>query len=206
MIDGGKQPGEGTMTDRSYHGDVSPGDMAGALIAAFNQGNMRCQQVGQGDKVMVQIATREHAQAGGQGALSVTIQRNSDGVTVGVGQQQWLGVAASLGQTALATLMNPWNLIGRLDDIAQDLTMLTLEQQVWEAIEKYAHTTKATKTLSERLQTLTCPYCDTANKVAAANCENCGAPLGEAQPVACGKCGNVMTNKSKYCNNCGSAL
>ena len=47
--------------------------------------------------------------------------------------------------------MNPWNLIGRLDDIAQDLTMLTMEQQVREAIEKYAHTAKAAKTLSEQL-------------------------------------------------------
>ena len=93
------------MSERTYHGNIVPADMATALIAAFNQGNMRCQQVGQGDKLMVQIATREHAQSGGQGALSVTIQRNTDGVTVGVGQQQWLGVAASLGQTALATLM-----------------------------------------------------------------------------------------------------
>ena len=68
------------MTDRSYHGDVSPGDMAGALIAAFNQGNMRCQQVGQGDKVMVQIAAREQAQSGGQGALSVTISATPTGL------------------------------------------------------------------------------------------------------------------------------
>ena len=194
------------MTDRSYHGDVAPGDIAAALIAAFNQGNMRCQQVGQGDKVMVQIATREHAQSGGNGALSVTIQRNADGVTVGIGQQAWLGVAASLGQTALATLMNPWNLLGRLDDIAQDLTTLTLEQKVWETIEKYAQTAKATKTLSDRLQTLTCPYCDTANKVGTANCENCGGPLGGAQPIACSKCGSVMVNKSKFCGNCGNAL
>jgi hypothetical protein len=194
------------MSERSYHGDVSPGDMAGALVAAFNQGNMRCQQMGQGDRVMVQIATREHAQSGGQGAISVTIQRNADGVTVGVGQQQWFGVAASLGQTALATLMNPWNLIGRLDDIAQDLTMLTLEQQVWEAIEKYSHTVKATKTLSDRLSTLTCPYCDTANKVGTANCENCGGPLGVAQPIACGKCGNVNETKSTRCGSCGNAL
>jgi predicted Zn-ribbon and HTH transcriptional regulator len=183
------------MSERSYHGDIAPADLAGALIAAFNQGNMQCQQVGQGDKVMVQIAVRDHARSGGQGALSVTMQRNADGVTVGIGQHEWLGAAASLGQTALVTLMNPWNLVGRLDDIAQDITSLTLEQQVWDAIEKYAHTAKATKALSARLQTLVCPYC-----------ENCGAPLGEAQPVACPKCGNVMASKTKFCANCGTAL
>ena len=194
------------MNERSYHGDVAPADLAAALIAAFNQGNMRCQQVSQGDKVMVQIATREYAQSGGSGALSVNIQRNTDGVTVGIGQHEWLGVAASLGQTALAAFLNPWNLIGRLDDIAQDLTTLTLEQKVWETIEKYAQTAKITKTLSDRLQTLACPYCDTANKVAAASCENCGAPLGDSQPIACSKCGNVMTTKTKFCGNCGNAL
>jgi uncharacterized Zn-finger protein len=194
------------MSDRTYHGDIAPADLAGALIAAFNQGNMRCQQVGQGDKVMVQIAMRDQARSGGQGALSVSMQRNADGVTVGIGQHEWLGVAASLGQTALVTLMNPWNLIGRLDDIAQDISSLTLEQQAWDAIEKYAQTAKATKMISARLQSLSCPYCNTANRVAAANCENCGAPLGEAQPVACPKCGNVMASKTKFCANCGSAM
>lgn len=194
------------MSERTYHGDLAPADLATALIAAFNQGNLRCQQVGQGDKLMVQIATREYAHSGGKGALSVSLQRNPDGVTVGIGQQELLGVAASLGQTALVTLMNPWNIVNRLDDIAQDLTTLTLEQQVWDAIEKYAHTAKTTKTLSERLSTLACPYCETANRVGAANCENCGAPLGGAQPIACPKCGNVMPPKSKFCAGCGAVL
>ena len=194
------------MSERNYHGEIQPADMAAALIAAFNQGNLRCQQVGQGDKIMVQIATSEYAQSGGKGALSVTVQRNPDGVTVGVGQQEWLGVAASLGQSALATLMNPWNIINRLDDIAQDINTLTLEQQVWDTIERFAHTVRATKTLSAALSTLACPYCATANKVGAANCENCGAPLGAAQPIACPKCGNVMPPHTKFCANCGTAL
>jgi hypothetical protein len=194
------------MTERTYHGEIKPTDLATALISTFNQGNLRCQQVGQGDKIMVQIATRDHAQSGGQGALSITIQGNPDGVTVGIGQQEWLGVAASLGQSALVTLMNPWNIINRLDDIAQDINTLTLEQQAWDAIEKFSHTVRATKTLSARLSTLTCPYCETSNKVGAANCENCGAPLGGAQPVACPKCGNVMPPKSKFCASCGAAL
>src|SRR5258707_14411158 len=194
------------MTERTYHGEITPVDMAGALIAAFNQGNLHCQQVGQRDKLIGETTSREYSSSSGQVALSVTIQRNPDGVTVGIGQQEWLGVAASLGQSALATLMNPWNIINRLDDIAQDINTLTLEQQVWDAIEKFAHTVKATKTLSAALSTLTCPYCETANKVGAANCENCGAPLGGAQPVACPKCGNVMPPKSKFCASCGAAI
>ena len=194
------------MSERTYHGNIAPSDMAAALISAFNQGNMRCQQVGQGDKIMVQIATREWAQSGGKTAMSVTLQKVTDGVTVSVGQGEWLGVAASLGQTALSTLLNPWNILNRLDDIAQDITSLTLETKVWEALEHFSRTAQTTKTISARLQSVTCPYCETANKVGAANCENCGGPLGDAQPVSCPKCGNVMPPKSKFCANCGTAL
>jgi len=181
------------MSERTYHGNIVPADMAAALVAAFNQGNMRCQQIGQGDKLMVQIATREFAQSGGKAALSITIQKVTDGVTVSVGQHEWLGVAASLGQTAWATLRNPLNLLGRLDDIAQDITSLTLEQKAWDTIEGFARTAKVT-------------HCNTANKVGAPNCESCGAPLGDVQPMSCHQCGNVMPPKSKFCANCGAAL
>jgi len=190
---------------RTYHGDINPDEMAAALVAAFNQGNMRAQQVGEGDKVMVQIATRQGG-SGGKAALSITIQRVEDGVSVAMGQHEWLGVAASLGQTALTTLLNPWNLIGRLDDIAQDVTSLTLVDKAWEAVEKFAQAAQITKTISERLQTVACPFCGTANKVGAPDCVNCGAPLGEYQPLSCPKCGNVMPAKSKFCANCGTAL
>lgn len=191
---------------RTYHGDISPDEMASVLVAAFNQGNMQAQQVGQGDKVMVQIATRRNAQSGGNATLSVTIQQIEDGVSVALGQHEWLGAAASLGQTALAAFMNPVNLLGRLDDIAQDMTSLTLTDKVWEAVEKFAQAAKVTKTISERLQSVVCPYCNTANKMGAAACENCGGPLGDVQPVSCPKCGNVMPPKSKFCVNCGTAL
>jgi hypothetical protein len=194
------------MSERTYHGNITPGDLAKALVAAFDQGNLRCQQIGQGERVMVQIATRNFAQSGGKAAMSITIQQVPGGVTVGVGQHEWLGAAASLGQTALATFRNPWNILSRLDDIAQDITSITLEQRVWDAIEKFARTARVTKAISERLSTIMCHYCETANKVGAASCQSCGAPLGEVQPVWCGNCGNVMPAKSKFCGNCGAVL
>ena len=194
------------MSLRTYHGQVEPKDIANVILAAFNQGNLRCQTIGQGERIMVQIATRDQGHSGGKAAMSVTIQKVADGVTVGVGQLEWLGVAASLGQSALAALINPWNLLHRLDDIAQDISALTLEERVWEAIERYARTTKATKLISERLSTLNCLYCDTANKVSTSHCVGCGAPLGAGQPMSCHKCGNVMPPKSTFCSNCGAAL
>ena len=194
------------MSVRTYHGDVEPKDIANAILAAFNQGNLRCQTIGQGDKVLVQIATRDHGRSGGRAAMSVTIQKVADGVTVGVGQLEWLGVAASLGQTALSALINPWNLLHRLDDLASDISSLTLEEKIWDSIERYARTAKATKLISERLSSINCPYCDTANKVSVPSCVSCGAPLGTGQPIGCPKCGHVMPGKSAFCSNCGTAL
>ena len=194
-----------TETQRTYHGEINSDEMAAAIVAAFNQGNLMAQQVGQGEKVMVQIATRPGA-SGGKAGLSLTIQKVEDGVSVALGQKEWLGAVASLGQTALSTIMNPWNIISRLDDLAQDVTSLSLTEKVWEAVEKFAQATRVTKTISDRLQSVTCPYCSTANKVGAPECVNCNGPLGAVQPVSCPKCGNVLPPKSKFCNNCGTAL
>lgn len=194
------------MNQRTYHGNIDPDDMAEALVAAFSFGNLRAQRVGAGEKIMVQIATSEHARSGGKAALSISVQKVEDGVTVAIGQQAWLGAAASLGQTALGALMNPWSLLGRLDDIAQDVTSLTLTEKVWEALDKFVASAGAAHEISERLRTTVCPFCNTANPVGSASCVKCSAPLGDAQPVGCPKCGNVMPPGSKFCSNCGAAL
>jgi hypothetical protein len=194
------------MEHRTFHGEITPEDLARALVAEFNRGNLRAQQIGQDDRVMVQIATREGAASGGKTGLSVSIQKVEDGVTVALGQQEWLGTAASLAQTGLSALLNPMSLLGRLDDLAQDISSLALSEQIWAAIEKFARTAGAAKEISERLRTVTCPNCQTANAVGAPRCVSCGAPLGDAQPVACSNCGNVMAAGSKFCSNCGAAL
>ena len=194
------------MDQRIFHGAISPQDMADALVAAFNHGNLSAQKVGQGDSITVQIASRPGARSGGRVGLTLTIQKHADGIAVALGQEDMLGVAASLGKTAFFALQNPLGLLGRLDDIAQDVGSLTLKDNVWAAVEKFAQTSKATKTLSARLQSVTCPYCGAANKVGDADCVNCGGPLGESQPIACPKCGNVMPPKSQFCGSCGAAL
>ena len=194
------------MDQRTFHGDIAPDDLAEALVAEFNRGHLRAQQIGHGEKVMVQVATRESAQSGGKTGVSVTLQRVDDGVTVALGQQEWLGTAASLAQTGLAALMNPWSLIGRLDDLAQDISSLSLSDQVWAAVENFARASGAAKEISERLRTITCPNCGTANRVGAAKCVSCSAPLGAAQPQACKNCGHVMAAGSKFCSNCGAAM
>jgi hypothetical protein len=194
------------MDRRVFHGNITPADVANALMAEFNQGNTQTQLLGESNNLTVQIASSQWARSGGKTALSVNLQQIEDGVMVQVGEQQWLGVAASLGQTALAALINPMNLLGRLDDIAQDVSNLQLNEKVWQIVARVVSEAGASQQLSERLSRLTCEYCGAANPVGEATCLACGAPLGKEQPKACQKCGYVLLHDEKFCPNCGQPV
>ena len=190
------------MEQKIFHGTISPIDFAHSLVAKFNRGNYRVQQINNNDQTIVQIATARYAQSGGQTALSITIRPVEDGVCIDVGEQHWLGVAASLGVSAFAALSNPLNLLSRLDDIAQDIESLQLKDEVWKVINQTAASIGASLEISERLRRLECSYCGTANPVGEPNCVACGAPLGDVHPMACPKCGYVLPPGSKVCPNC----
>lgn len=194
------------MERRIFHGDLTPDELSNGLIAQFNRGNLQAQQLGQGNQVIVQIATKPIPSSGGQTALSVVLERVEDGVAVQIGSQSWLGVAASLGLTALSALRNPLNLLGRLDDLAQDIENLQLSDQVWQTIEHIARLRGATFELSARLRRIVCSYCRTANPIGESNCIACGAPLGESQPSTCPQCGFVIKPEETVCPNCGMKL
>jgi RNase P subunit RPR2 len=194
------------MEPRIYHGNITPTDFARALVAKFNYGNLRAQQLGSDDKLIIQITTSQMARSGGNTALSVILQAVEDGVAVTIGSQAWLGVAASLGQTAMAALRNPFNLMGRLDDLAQDIESLQLSDQVWETVETIARQAAASTELSQRLRRMVCEYCLTANPVGEPACIACGAPLGEVQPHTCLNCGFVVTTDETICPNCKKPL
>ncbi len=194
------------MDRRIFHGNLTPGDVAQALMAEFNQGNLQTQLLGGNGNLTVQIASSQWSHSGGKTALTVNIQQIEDGVMVQVGQQQWLGVAASLGQTAIAALMNPLNLLGRLDDIAQDVSNLQLTEKIWQIVAKVVNMAGASLQLSERLSSVVCEYCETANPVGESACIACGAPLGKAQPKTCNNCGYVIVHDEKYCPNCGQPV
>jgi len=194
------------MERRIFHGIISPTDVAQALLAEFNQGNIHAQVFGKSDKLAVQIGTRPGAMSGGRTALTVTIQKVEDGIMVELGQQAWLGVAASLGQTAISLFRNPFNLIGRLDDLAQDIESMQLGENVWEVIARTAATAGASHQLSDRLSSSTCEFCGTANPVGEPGCIACGAPMGDAHPTSCKKCGFVLLKNESTCPNCGQKL
>lgn len=194
------------MDRRIFHGNIEPNDIAQALVAEFNRGNMYTQVVGNTAKMAVQIATRMGAQSGGHTALTITIQDTDDGIMVEIGQQAWLGVAASLGQTAISALRNPFSLLGRLDDLAQDIENMQLSDRVWQIIDRTIVTVGASYKLSERLRRVTCEYCQTANPVGEGSCIACGAPLGNVHPTSCPNCGFAVSQADTICPNCNKSL
>lgn len=193
------------METKYYHGRITPLQVANALVSAFNRGSLRAQIVGQEDHLMVQIATHPNPSSGGYTAIGVRIDAIDDGIAVNIGQQDWLGIAASLGKTAISTWKNPLSLLGRLDDLAQDLENIQLVNKLWKTIEEIVREADASFELSEKLRRIQCPYCRTANPVAEPNCLACGAPLGTVQPRTCPNCGFVVTTEG-ICPNCQQPL
>lgn len=194
------------MEQRIFHGDITPSQVAQVLTARFNRGNLRALQYGHGKQVVVQVGTRPGAGSGGQTALTITLQQVADGISVQVGNQSWLGVAASLGTTTLSMIRNPFHLIGRLDDLAQDIESIQLTDEVYEAVEAAARAAGASFELSERLRRMVCEYCNTANPVGEASCLACGAPMGSSQPRTCPRCGFVVKTDELTCPNCRTAI
>jgi len=193
------------METKYYHGRVTPQQIAQALVTTFNRGPLRAQIVGAEDHLVVQIATRPDAPSGGYTAIGVRIDAIEDGVAVSIGQQEWLGIAASLGKTALSAWRNPLSLLGRLDDLAQDLENIQLVNKIWKTIEDTIRKADASFELSEKLRRIQCPYCRTANPTGESHCIACGAPLGNVQPRTCLNCGFVVTTETT-CPNCGQPI
>lgn len=194
------------MNRRIFHGNIKPNDIAHALMAEFDHGNMQAQVVGTKEKMAVQIATRMGSMSGGQTAMTISVQVIEDGIMIDVGQQAWMGVAASLGHTAISALRNPFSLLSRLDDLAQDIESMQLSDKVWKVIDQAVVTLGASYALSERLSRITCEFCGTANPLGEGNCIACGAPMGEAHPATCSNCGFVVSAQEATCPNCHQKL
>jgi len=195
------------MEQRTYRGDIEPEDLAQALLARFDYGDMKAQMV-KGDEghLLVQIATREWGWGAARSALTVGIAPVEEGVRVTLGQQQWLDAAASLAITGLSALINPLSLLGRIDDIARDVGKLTLPDQVWDTIEHYVDSVGAKLGLAEKQLVVTCAYCGVGNPVGAGTCSACGGSLADVQPVACPTCGFILPQGARFCSRCGTKL
>lgn len=108
--------------------------------------------------------------------------------------------------SAIAAIRNPLSLLGRLDDIAQDIENLQISEHIWQVIGQTASAAGASSQLSDNLKRITCEYCLSANPVGESVCISCGAPLGNVQPKSCNNCGFVVKAGDKFCPNCNKPL
>ncbi len=194
------------MEHKIFHGQFSPEELAECLQVHFNRGNLTVQKVEYEDGLGVQIKTREFRTSGGDTALGIFLKKVEDGVSVQIGQQNWVGIAASIGYSAFATFINPVNLLNRLDDIAQDVEYMQLSNEVWKVLETNARALGSGYELSERLHRIACEYCGAANPAGMPTCIACGAPMGSVQPTSCKNCGYIILDHVSVCPNCKSKL
>jgi len=194
------------MKSKIYHGELKLDETASALANFFNRGALVATANVDGNQAFVQIATRPGGGSGGRTQLAVAMRQADERLEVEVGDQSVFGLVGSLGTSAFLALLNPWNLLGRINDIAVDFENLTLEDQVWALLDRLAKNAGASQQLAARLQRMTCAYCGVANPVGEGRCIACGAPLGEVQPSTCPKCGYVLLQSEAKCPNCGFNL
>lgn len=194
------------MESKFFHGKLQHAQIARSLAARFHGGNMQVRIIEEPQRSVVQIGTHHRPMSGGRTALSIIVHQAEDGVSVQVGQQDYLGIAASLGVSALTVFRNPLAILGRLDDIAQDIEYLRLSEEVWRTVQETARAAGATTELSERLRRYSCTYCTTANPPGEPSCIACGAPLGDIQPRTCLRCGFVVNRDEFSCPNCKAPL
>jgi hypothetical protein len=190
------------METRTYHGKVTPRDVAGVLVSRFSSDDLSAVTSGDGEKIIVNISSAGYQ--GGRTALAVGLSPASDGVMVTVGDHNLLGLAADLVQTGLGAWRNPLALIGEIDDVARNVEKMNLPAQVWATVDHYCQSMGAG--LTAEPTTVTCPYCGVLGPIGAGTCAACGAPLGRSQPLTCSKCGKLLPADLQYCTRCGSPL
>jgi hypothetical protein len=85
------------MESRFYNSkDIDIEQVAVNLVRAYQAMGYQAQKIGNNEQMIVQLKKGSEFEAiiGMQAALSVTLQRNANGVMVAIGQQKWIDKAA----------------------------------------------------------------------------------------------------------------
>jgi len=95
------------MESRFYNSrDINIEQAAVDLVRAYQSMGYQAQNIGNNEQMIVQLKKGSELEAiiGMQAALSVTLQRNANGVMVAIGQQKWIDKAA----VGVASLIVPF--------------------------------------------------------------------------------------------------
>ena len=189
------------VEQRAYHGEISPEDLARTLVLRFNEGETRAHAIkGEAGRAVIQIQNRRVEFGDPNTAVTVQVSPTKTGITVAVSEQKLLGVAADMAKSGVKAWLNPLNLLGELDDIARNVRWMGLRTEIWKAVDEYCQAQGSGRGAAGL------PYCGTPNDVGTQTCAACKAPLAEAQPIVCGRCGFLNQPEGSLCINCGAKL
>lgn len=175
------------MEQRVYYGPIDPNTLADYLVGIFQQPTFNhaypvsmAQKINQGERVYVQIMRSGDWIGHEHGALSVQILRIAGGVSVSMGQADWLDLdQTDLAGMFLGALLFPPLLIFPM---LRGLVHSGFSQEVWAAIEAYCVPTPARPAQPHAHQGFYCTYCGAFNHPAASHCHACQAPFNVAPP------------------------
>ncbi len=195
------------VEQRAYHGQLDPKELAQDLVLRFNEGETQAHWIaGDAGRAVVQIQNRQMEYEDPTTAVTIHISPTATGITVAVSEQKLLSVAADMAKSGVQAWLNPFRLLGDLDDIARNVRWLGLRSEVWKAVDDYCQAQGSARGVAGTLMHVICPYCGTPNDMGAQNCKACQAPLAEAQPIVCGRCGFLNDPEATLCANCGAKL
>lgn len=195
------------MEQRAFHGKIDAEELARSLVLRFNAGDSRAQWMrGEEGRTVVQIQSLKQDRDDPTTAVTLHISPSRTGIVVALGEQQWAGVAADLAKSGLMAVLNPWSLLGEIDDIARNVQRLQLRQQIWQAIDAYCKSSGVSTGGVMPVQQVICPYCGTPAEVGQPTCKACLGPLGSVQPITCPRCGFLNEHDARQCVNCRTPL
>ncbi len=175
------------MDQRIYHGNIDPNVLADHLVGVFNQHvnqgmyyshhHTMAQRAGEGDQVLVQIM-RAGSWGRNGGTLGVSLARVPGGISISLGQSNWLDMDESTlaGMVIGALVFPPLLLLPLLSGLSRS----TFDQDVWDVIDNYCAWIRS-RSDSPPPRQFRCPYCGAYNQQEAPECLGCHMPLHQQQ-------------------------
>lgn len=127
------------------------------------------------ETISAHLTSQNQFGGGSRTSIYVYVRKQKDDLLITVSEQEWSSIASSLGKTIFSTVINPINLLHRLDDIAVDVQNLQLGDRVARFVKTFKQ--KKDELVSTETERYTCGYCKSRNPAKSTHCVACGAPL-----------------------------
>jgi hypothetical protein len=128
------------MQQRRYTGALTAEGLAESLVKFFDpQKDLQAQFFTQNGNTVVQVALGEEP-IKERFAVTLGIVPDSDGITVTMGEQQWMDISSATSAaffTLVGILVTPWAMFGLLWPLSALLASRALPGQVWSQIDQW---------------------------------------------------------------------